>query len=601
MRSKWLRLLAALLAFALIAAACGDDDDDDGTTTEQTDETEGEDTEGEDAEGEDTEGEDEEDMEEGEEGEDEEGMEEGDGEEEAPAGDIAMTVAFDINPDAVWSDGTPITVADFECTHAAIVNTPTSITTSGYDQMVSVTGSDKSVELNFGTVYAPFRDLFNYLLPAHLVADCNDVSGDFLDEIPVSGRGYQIESWSTDQLVLVPNESYWGDKTPNVERVVMVPRPENQIEALAAGEVDMIFPQAFAGIADALDDPNITNVPGYGTFYEGLYFQQLDGPFADPIFREAFSKSVDRAKILENIYDPIFPGGQLLGCGLWVPTIGDWCDQTQFDDAYDPEGAATLLTDAGWTQNGDGMWQDGNGDVPEIRWMINEPNPRRQDTQALMIPEFQAAGFNVVTDNGDAATVFQQRLPALDYDLAMYINVASPDPSVTSIMSCEQVPTEENDFQGQNSVGWCNEEASAIMNESDKNVDVASRVDQIHQIGEFVASDFVMLPLYQFPNIAAWRTDKLAGDAPGLQAANYRSFSDNIWEWEDADGDGEIIIGAEQWPDCINPVTECANSSWMVWTATFPVLPAMYDTTGEGTYALTDLIVAEPEVIVNEG
>ncbi|MCB0994920.1 MAG: ABC transporter substrate-binding protein, partial [Acidimicrobiales bacterium] len=33
MRSTWLRLLAVLLAFGLIAAACGDDDDDDGGTT----------------------------------------------------------------------------------------------------------------------------------------------------------------------------------------------------------------------------------------------------------------------------------------------------------------------------------------------------------------------------------------------------------------------------------------------------------------------------------------------------------------------------------------------------------------------------------------
>ena len=28
-----------------------------------------------------------------------------------------MTVTIDINPDAVWDDGTPITVADFECSY----------------------------------------------------------------------------------------------------------------------------------------------------------------------------------------------------------------------------------------------------------------------------------------------------------------------------------------------------------------------------------------------------------------------------------------------------------------------------------------------------
>ncbi|HET7847131.1 MAG TPA: hypothetical protein VFL72_06520, partial [Acidimicrobiia bacterium] len=36
----------------------------------------------------------------------------------------AMTLTVDINPDAVWSDGTPITAADFECTWNANLNTP---------------------------------------------------------------------------------------------------------------------------------------------------------------------------------------------------------------------------------------------------------------------------------------------------------------------------------------------------------------------------------------------------------------------------------------------------------------------------------------------
>ncbi len=60
--------------------------------------------------------------------------------------------------------------------------------------------------------------------------------------------------------------------------------------------------------------------------------------------------------------------------------------------------------------------------------------------------------------------MFQQRLPSLDYDLAMYIYTAPPDPTyLTASFTCDQVPTEENNNQGQNSSGWCNEEASALL------------------------------------------------------------------------------------------------------------------------------------------
>ena len=69
----------------------------------------------------------------------------------------------------------------------------------------------------------------------------------------------------------------------------------------------------------------------------------------------------------------------------------------------------------------------------------------------------------------------------------------------------------------------------------------------------------------------------------------------NINEWEDTDGDGQIVIGAEQWPECLNPITECANSSWYVWTTAFKVLPARVGHHVEGTYEPTELVTGEPE------
>ncbi|MGD9702489.1 MAG: ABC transporter substrate-binding protein [Acidimicrobiia bacterium] len=573
--------MALISAGALVFAACGGDDDDTASTdTDASTETTAEAAETTVAGG------------------DEETTTSAAGEEE-PAGDVAMTVTMELSPDAVWDDGTPITIADLQCTMDAVINTPGSLSTVGYDKIVSIeTGaSDNEVVVSFSEVYAPYKNLFNPLIKAEAFEDCNDVSADMADNIPFSGREWKIDSWSPDQLILVPNENYWGPEQPTAASVVMVPKADSdtEIASLKSSESDFIFPQAYAGITEALNDPNIQYTPGYGTNYEGLYFQQRDGVFADDDFRQAFAKSVDRDLILSQIYDPIFPGGPLLQCGLWVPTIGEWCDDTIFTDYYDPEGAAQILTDAGWTKGGDGFWADPDGNVPEVKWIVNSGNSRRESTQALMIPELATAGFKVVTDNCDAACYFQQRLPALDYDLAMYINTASPDPTVTGIMSCDAVPSEENGNQGQNSTGWCNEEASALMLESDQTVDEDARIDLIHQIGQYLADDAVMLPLYQFPNIAAWRTDKLSGPID-KDAANYQAFQ-NIWEWVPASGD-QIIIGAEQWPECLNPITECANSSWYVWTTAFKVLPGVWNTTGEGTYEPSALVTGEPVVEV---
>ena len=97
------------------------------------------------------------------------------------------------------------------------------------------------------------------------------------------------------------------------------------------------------------------------------------------------------------------------------------------------------------------MWaKDGN--VPEIHWIINSGNTRRESTQALMIPELKKAGFNVIADNCDAACYFQQRLPALEVRHGhVHQHGAARTRRSPAIMSCDSVPSEANGNQGQNS------------------------------------------------------------------------------------------------------------------------------------------------------
>ncbi len=593
-RRRGTRLLAIAAATALVVAACGSDDNDDGAdapadTTATTDDATEDNTETTEEATEDT--------------------TEDTTDTDEPAGEAAMIVTVDLAEEAVWEDGTPITTSDITCTWNAFLNTPGSLQTVGYDQILSIEegASEKQAVITFGAVYAPYKTLFNPLLKNDRHEDCNDVSLDYEDDLTVeSASPYKLESWSTSQAIYTPNENWWGD-APATDRVVIVPLADQdtEIAALKAGEVDFIYPQFYAGIQDALAQDNVNVQVEFGGDYEGFYFQSSDdetvaGPFADPIFREAFSKSIDREAVFQQIYIPIESSAELLNCGPIVP--GQYCESNEagsWQDTHDPEGAEALLTEAGWTKDGSGLWADPDGNVPEIRWIVNTGNERRENTQAFLIPLMQTAGFNVVADNCDAACYFQQRLPALDYDMAMYISTAPPDPSyLTGSFTCGQIPTEANDFVGQNSTGWCNEEASTAFETADVTVDETERADLIKEGLALMAGDHVMLPLFQFPKSGAWLTDKVGPvEAVGADLNNYMAFI-NFNEWEDLDGDGQIIIGAEQWPECLNPVTECANSSWYVWTVSFPTTPGLWDTTNDATYVPTPVLAGEPTVEV---
>ena len=505
------------------------------------------------------------------------------------ASGVAMRVTYTLSDVAVWDDGSAISAADFQCTLDAVINTPGSLSTTGYDQVVSIAegATPKDVVVEFSSKYAPWRLLFNGLLKAAYHEEqggCADVSEQFDQTIPYSGREWQIDSWSAEQLVLVPNAGYTGSRTPGVDRLVFVPA-EDGPTVLKSGAVDFIFPQAYTGIDEELSDPNVDSQSAGGGSFEGFYFQSYDKPetpeqepFSDPVFRAAFSKSIDRDAIYEQIYAPFAQGLPLLDCGPIAP--GPYCDGA-FAGSYDLEGGAALLEEAGWTKNADGFWARPDGSVPEIRWMVNTGNTRRENTQEFLIPRLKEAGFNVRADNCEALPcVFETRLPSLDYDMAMFINTVAPDPAYLRTWGCDQIPTEENDFQGQNSNGWCNEEATELLKAADEEIDVDARAGLVKQAIALMATDHIMLPLLQFPNLGARRTDRV--DNAYGELANYDALND-YYQWTDVDGDGQIIVGAEQFPtsDCANPITECANSSWYVWLVSFRVLPALYDTTAD--------------------
>lgn len=519
-------------------------------------------------------------------------------------GESAMTITYDIAEAAVWDDGSPITWEDFECTAKAVLKTPGSISTGGYDKIVGLKEGDsaKQVVVDFNVPYAPWKGLFGGLIKKAAVANCEDVSQDMQTSIPFSGNQWKMESWSADQVVFVPNENYFGTTKAGYGKLVMVPKVETQIPALKAGEVDFIYPQFYDGLAAELADPNIKLSVGFGSQYEALYFnlgvdgKDADGntrAFSDPAYREAFYKAIDQDALFKQIYEPLVDGAKLLECGPIVP--GTYCPEDVFGNKYDLAAVESIMTGAGYAKDGSGMWAK-DGTVPTVKWVVNTGNTRRESTQAYLIPLLKEAGFNVEPYNCDADCYFQQRLPGMDYDLAMYISVAPPDPAyLVSSFAGDKVPTEANGNTGQNFQGWVNEAATEALNASDVEPDAAKRADLIKTAIREMDKDYIMVPLYQFPNLGAYRSDKV-GNAEG-QLNNYAAFYDTFI-WEDVDGDGQVVIGAEQWPSCLNPVTECANSSWALWTAAQNVLPGVWLTTNDGNYELSELMASEPKVEV---
>jgi peptide/nickel transport system substrate-binding protein len=148
---------------------------------------------------------------------------------------------------------------DFDCTFKASLNTPESITTTGYDQIDSITAgaTDKEVVVNFKQPFAAWRTLFNQpILEASQYADCNDVTNDFSGAYGYGNGVYIMTEWTPEQIVFEANPAYKGPKVPKTPKIVIVPA-EDGATLLKAGTVDFVFPQGHTGLDQELADPNI--------------------------------------------------------------------------------------------------------------------------------------------------------------------------------------------------------------------------------------------------------------------------------------------------------------------------------------------------------
>jgi peptide/nickel transport system substrate-binding protein len=449
-------------------------------------------------------------------------------------------ITYKLRPEAVWDDGSQITSEDVKYTWDVIMKTTGTLSTTGYDQIKSIDTKDpKTAVITFKDTYAAWGDLFgststNGVILKKAAFDGKvDLKSEMQTSYPFSGGPWKLKSWSKQQSVMVRNDKYWvKDKIPLLDQVTFVPREDQSTElnSLLTGEVQAIYPQPAPGMGKQLGAPGIKTSKGNGSTYEGLWMNQSKPPFNDPKVREAFAYAVDRQGVIDAIYKTDFPELQVLNCAGWVPTVGDWCDDTAFADiTYQPDKAKQILQGAGWTLGSDGIFTKG-GKRLSIQFRTTAGNKIRENTQQILKEKTKAAGIELDIKNVPPTQLFQSLLPKRDFQLAEFAQVATPDPSVTSILACDQIPTAENNYSGQNSFSWCNKQATDLMRKSDATIDHDQRRALIQQINKLERQDIPWVPMFQKPLILAWRDDKLAGPIGDYTPTSYSGFF-NMYDW----------------------------------------------------------------------
>lgn len=133
-----------------------------------------------------------------------------------------FTVTYKIRPEAQWTDNAPIAADDFWYLWRQMVSQPGAVDPAGYDLITGVQSVEggKTAVVTFSQPYPAWRELFNDILPAHIV---KDVPGGFAaglaQALPVTGGQFRVDTIDPqrDEILLARNDRYWGEPaTPDL-------------------------------------------------------------------------------------------------------------------------------------------------------------------------------------------------------------------------------------------------------------------------------------------------------------------------------------------------------------------------------------------------
>lgn len=432
--------------------------------------------------------------------------------------DDARTYRFTLRDDAVWSDGTPVTAADFVRSWQRTLSPATG---SGYNyQLFYIKNAkpfadgeledfshvgvraldDRTLEVELESPTPFFLELCAfptlYPVPVDLIERVGD---DWIKPDQLINNGaYLLDEWKiNDRIRLRKNPSYWNAENVALEVVDVLPIAKDTVafNFYASGNADLVMDKGLAP-PSLLDDlkkrDDFHSAPFLGTYF--LRFNCKSGPFTDERVRKAFAMTINKGQIVERITR----AGETAASGFVPPGLEGYVSPEGLP--YDPEKARALLAEAGFP-NGDGF--------PLVRYLYSEGGLNEAIAVELQSMWRQKLGINVSLTRQEWK-VYLNSMNELDYDIARSSWVGDyPDANTFLDMFVTG--------GGNNRTGWSSEEYDTLIADAAREADPAQRLEILARAERLLIADEVPIaPIYFYVGIQLYDAEKLGGIKPNV-------------------------------------------------------------------------------------
>jgi peptide/nickel transport system substrate-binding protein len=340
-------------------------------------------------------------------------------------------------------------------------------------------------------------------------------SGPFMVKRWVPGNS--IEMVRNKHFVLTPP----GGSEKYLQKVVyrFIQNTNSLLVAILGGQIDVTSSVALT--FDQARSPQLTSrAPGrYDIwFVPGAIWEHIDvNKFTsvqkvkdlqldNPKTRQALLYAMNRDGLTKAFFEGLQPVAN-----TWIAPVNPLFDPNVIKYSYNVEQSRKLFSELGWKPGKDGILErtisDGRTVRFEIEFVTTAGNAVRERAQQFLADNFKQVGISVKINNAPSAVVFAddfiQRgsegkwtgmfMFAWTASLAEQGNLfACKDPVTLATF----MPTKENNYQGQNVGGWCNEEFDKLRSQAVVEFDEKKRKEIFSKMQQLWGNQAPALPLY---------------------------------------------------------------------------------------------------------